>query len=688
MQRKASLLILILLLAFNIGTFTACTPSNTPQDKAQEQVKWTEQADTKTQQFRTLFKKARQLQAEEKFKQAYATFSEIDKNYKTLYDFVLFNKAESAKNIPNEQAVLDNLNELIKNYPQSPILDQALYALGQAHVRLSNSEKAKETFLLLIEKFPETEYATGAHYYLGEIFSNKVKNEPLGTEHFRAYLDKAPNGRFGPYAANGLITLVGENYLTQQDQVRVGKAYFHAGEFNKAIKFLGSNFSKETWYELGKSYLLSGNLSKAITTFKMALSAFDDLDTDKVDEVVKTVARQKGISYETWKEIETLFPKQADIALYFQAQRLNFRAANHLYKRIVAEFPDSQYAPESSWFVIWDMFSKGNYDEAIKLGKIHLKKYTDAKSTPRVAFWGGKAYERKEDKLAAIEVYHKVVKHFPGDYYSYRAQQRLNELEHGQEDILWKTIAEGYEYNSDWSPNFPLNYDLVAKKYGAKIAELLYLEDLASVESVMRENMDPIIQSYFYLKDGNIPKSIVTIREKQREILTMPPGTSKVWELLYPLHYSQEILENALKYNVDPLLVQSITREESYFNSQAISSANARGLMQLMPGTAKGVAQWENIDNFDLITLFDPTTNIQLGTRYLRYTHEANSSNSMLAVASYNGGPGNVAKWLNMLPTSDWDQFVEEIPYDETREYVRKVFTSYWNYRAIYAKNL
>jgi soluble lytic murein transglycosylase len=133
-------------------------------------------------------------------------------------------------------------------------------------------------------------------------------------------------------------------------------------------------------------------------------------------------------------------------------------------------------------------------------------------------------------------------------------------------------------------------------------------------------------------------------------------------------------------------LVQAVARQESYFNPMAVSSSNAMGLMQLLPSTAQGVAQWEKMSGFSTATLFNPDVNVKLGSRYLRYLHQKFNGNSMPAVGGYNGGPGAIERWIKASPhfNADADLFIESIPYTESRNYIKEVFSHYWNYRSLY----
>jgi soluble lytic murein transglycosylase len=152
------------------------------------------------------------------------------------------------------------------------------------------------------------------------------------------------------------------------------------------------------------------------------------------------------------------------------------------------------------------------------------------------------------------------------------------------------------------------------------------------------------------------------------------------WYALYPFPFLQTIETWAQQRQLNPILVTALIRQESRFMPGIRSSVGATGLMQVMPETAAEVASKINLKQYKLN---DPEDNIQLGTWYLDHTHQEYSNNSLLAVASYNAGPGAVAGWLQK-GVRDPDEFVEAIPYDETKGYVKAVFENYWNYLRLY----
>ena len=688
--RLRSILIILLIVLISTASVSCKEEALKDSNKAEAsniKITWKRDVDSNTDQFRRIYKKARILEDEKHYKDAYDLFNVLDANYHILYDFVLYHRANVAKQIPDEASVIKDLSTLIKETPDSPLAGAATYALGQSYVRIKDDEKAQKYFEICANKYPNTDFAVASDYYLGELMAKLPEKKEKAIQSFLTYLKEAPDGKFAVNSAEAVIKLKGEANLSSYDKELIGLAYFNGGQYSNAIKYLEPAFGEHTWYALGRSYQLSGNKTLAIQTFSKALNSFSGLDPEEIDNAVKAAARMKGYDYSAWEYCKKTFPKQADIALYFQAQRLYNNQAVGIYKQIIEKFPESRYAPEANWVVFWNDFNNKNYDSAITLGKNHVKNYPESKSTSRIVFWVAKAYERKGEKENAIKVYQRLANKFLGDYYAYRATGRLNELKNNKKDKKWSTIPQGYTYDISWDSPLPESLEEISTKYGNKVAELLYLDDVEGANLILGEKADAKMQSYFNLRNGLHSKSIVVLRDNQEDEILLPPGQVKAWELLYPLHFSDIIKAHATKNSIDPLLVQALTREESYFNPQAVSCSNAKGLMQLMPATASSVAQWEKIPSFSQLDLFKPEVNIRLGSRYLGYTHNTFSGNSMLAVAAYNGGPGNVNKWLKTISTDDWDQFVENIPLDETRNYVRKVFSSYWAYRDIYAKS-
>jgi soluble lytic murein transglycosylase len=156
------------------------------------------------------------------------------------------------------------------------------------------------------------------------------------------------------------------------------------------------------------------------------------------------------------------------------------------------------------------------------------------------------------------------------------------------------------------------------------------------------------------------------------------------WTLLYPKTFWDHIIPHATRHRLSPYLVLSLIRQESAFNPRAFSHAGARGLMQLIPSTARIVARQTRVRRFNLHMLFEPHANIQLGTHYFSSQLQQFDHNSVFALAAYNAGPHRVEQWRQRWSDLPIDEFIEQIPFDETRLYVKLILRNLLVYEYLY----
>ncbi|MFD3157653.1 lytic transglycosylase domain-containing protein [Haloimpatiens sp. FM7330] len=156
---------------------------------------------------------------------------------------------------------------------------------------------------------------------------------------------------------------------------------------------------------------------------------------------------------------------------------------------------------------------------------------------------------------------------------------------------------------------------------------------------------------------------------------------------VYPYKYSQYIEKYSQEYNVDPYMVAAVVKTESNFNKDAKSHKDAVGLMQITPDTAKWVASKMGLKDFNIEMLYNPEVNIKMGCWYIDNLKKEFKDDMNLVLAAYNGGRGNVKKWLQSSEHSKDGKNLYYIPFKETDKYVKKVQVSYKIYKALYGKN-
>jgi soluble lytic murein transglycosylase len=166
--------------------------------------------------------------------------------------------------------------------------------------------------------------------------------------------------------------------------------------------------------------------------------------------------------------------------------------------------------------------------------------------------------------------------------------------------------------------------------------------------------------------------------------LDFPALPRNYWETLFPRPYWTDLKRFSMANSLDPYLVASLIRQESEFNPGAVSSAKALGLMQVMPGTGKKLAKEAKLRRFSPEQLLVPNTNLQLGTRYFKELLDHFNGQPEYALAAYNAGSDRVEGWLADGKYRDASEFVESIPFTETREYVQAIMRNATVYRKLY----
>jgi soluble lytic murein transglycosylase len=195
--------------------------------------------------------------------------------------------------------------------------------------------------------------------------------------------------------------------------------------------------------------------------------------------------------------------------------------------------------------------------------------------------------------------------------------------------------------------------------------------------------------SKIFFELGDYYRSLIIILRNYERYLEGPARDKPedLWLLAYPQGYWESILTYSKKYGLDPYFVTSIIREESQFHAEALSPAGARGVMQVMPSTGEWVAQAIKMREFDRSKLFEYDTSVSIGSWYISYLMKRFKGDPILVAASYNAGPEAVSGWLGKNGNGAVrDEFVENIPFSETRGYVKKVLRSYAEYKRIYGR--
>ena len=641
------------------------------------------------------------------YENAYFNFSNVSKT-SALYEIALYRQALCADELKDTDTAIKKYHFFIERFPDSLFIEKVYYALAQNYFRQEEYKKAEKTFNAILKNYPESDYKTASNYYLGLI--SKEKNPMRAKMYFLAYLKDAPDGRFALNCLQELLSLkipaenssegnLLDNLTLQKDDTEthkqsteeikftiyenklIGRAFFFFFMYNDALNFLNMADMKTNWHYL---YIIYKNLKQNDKANEIFVNGFMNFSTNIEDkELYKTLdlfaaSYPEGEKHGWYKELELAKENKAkgcDYILYKLTQFEENSIKNIFYKEIFTDFPNSKFAPESVANLFWEEYKKGNYNEALKIGRVHINNYGDSLSAPKVTYWMGKIYEKLNNRNLAKTYYQRVRAKYPDTYYAFRAHKRLGLYKtHGWTTKPYRRLPE-----EEIEIRFPLEYTELTNEKSTLIDTILKTQDYELLNGIEDDNK--VLQSWLNYKRGKFATSGTLARDAIEEMTDKPSFSDSIYKLAYQMHYQDLINKYGQQYNIDSYLIAALIREESYFNAKAGSGAGAKGLMQLMPSTANYIARKAGIRyNY----LLEPEDNIKLGCAYIDYLKNSHKHNDLFAIASYNGGPNAVSSWKENLDYENFDEFVENIPYPETRDYVKKVYRTYWIYTNIY----
>jgi len=331
-------------------------------------------------------------------------------------------------------------------------------------------------------------------------------------------------------------------------------------------------------------------------------------------------------------------------------------------KKILKIFP--QKTEEVFWEMGWLNYISGNYERAFEYFS-KLIEFKKSKDYYKYLYWKARSLEELAQKIGEFQERGKVFfDNLPSDesYYGYLIKLHSSSVITSDNKIQLPEVGK---------PRGETFERVDALAFLGMRAEAI--SEIRAALRKIRSKKEFLYLGYMAMKLQEY-KSIVAIAESSEDRIFLP--------FSYPLAYWDIVRAIAEKEGIDPYLLLALIREESRFDPLAVSQAGAVGLMQLMPSTAFRFKNIIKINLNNTSELYDVTNNILLGTHYLsRLIKEFKKI--PLALAAYNAGENALKKWLEKAGNKDLDEFIEDIPYKETRRYVKKVLRSYWKYRLI-----
>ena len=430
-------------------------------------------------------------------------------------------------------------------------------------------------------------------------------------------------------------------------------------------------------------------------------------------------------------------------AAFLSYQHQDYDGALRRFLRLKKRHPGTSLTRQANWYIPWLYYLRGNYQEAYNLFQWALSK--KSRRLPRrigeeqIKYWIGMSLLKMDRKGDAEKVLSEISHDDFIGYYSVAAVQRLRELAGGRvlamtsqsqsvsvhenwlpngsssgrspSSLMTMTAKNNSSYFREWE-NLPFMQEYLQMGNPAEIYTQVAVPELRShierakdfatigmmnlakweLYSIEKrtQNKDYLKTLMFEYHRNGIYHRSSYLGSRQfadlRSHLGIHLGAS-LWQFVYPRAFEKDVVGSADRFNVPAEFVWSIMKAETNFRPDAISPVGAKGLMQVMPHTGKKVASLMGKNNLQGKDLLKPHVSVEIGSRYLHRLLKKFQNKIPLAAAAYNGGPHRVHAWLSQFGHLEMDEFIEHIPFLETRNYVKKVTRYYAVYNLLYNKN-
>lgn len=413
------------------------------------------------------------------------------------------------------------------------------------------------------------------------------------------------------------------------------------------------------------------------------------LAIDRTDEALAAFATMKALEPRKTRTVEALF-----LAAWIPYNKGRYAEAAEAFLSFAGEYPRWKRRPEALWFAGWNAYLAGDAGLVRRAFEQLVEQHPGSEMTLFAHYWGGRSKERAGDVAGAQLAYRSVIRIAPLSYQAAWAQHRLEKL--GERVVL----------TAPASSERPATLDevlvLLGRARPAGIDRAIALQRGGLEEDAMEE-LDALDGQLARVRDARGRVMIAELLaalgahhqafrfanqlvQRGADLLNGEPFAWRAWRLAFPKAFPEEVAVAAEAHGVDPLFILAIMRTESHFRPHVRSPVGARGLMQIMPDTARRIGAVDKAAKGHAARYQQPASNVWLGAWYLRKLLDRYGNQPALAAGAYNAGPGAMDRWLDAGRDVELDAFVERITYRETRLYVRRVLEAYQTYKRLEAQ--
>jgi soluble lytic murein transglycosylase len=612
---------------------------------------------------------------------ALAYLNRLETEYPVLAGYILLQRARAYELLGNLTQAQATLKQLLDVYGGAPVAAEALFLLSKTEPQYGQQA---------IDRFP-------THPRSAEIARRQLAANPK-TQTRQALLLLLARHLYLPDIGD-FLTQLSDQYgdqLSPENWETIAFGYWEKQDYKKAGQaYAKAPHTPKNFYRTGRGLQLGGLNPEARVAYQRLVQAFPESEDGGLG--LMRLARLSG-DREAIPNLDRIIanvPNLAAEALFDKAKILDrlgsTQSATQARQSLLNQYGNSDSAAELRWQTAQDLAKAGQYKEAWQWGEQIVKENPQSQYAPEAGFWVGKWAQELGQSAKAKQAFEYVLANYPQSYYAWRSAVYL-----GWDVGDFTTVRQ-------LSPLLEKVNDRLSPPAGSETLKELYLLgqdreawtlwqvefinrmapsfDEQLTDGMMRMGVGDYLDG-IYMLSNLADRSQPEDRAKYQAIRQQ----AAYWQTLYPFPYFDLIRDWSVKRQINPLMTISLIRQESRFMPSIRSVADAVGLMQVLPATGAWIAQKANEPPPK--NLSDPSDNIRLGTLYLDFTHDEYNNNSLLAIASYNAGPGSVADWKQRFKFDDPDVFASKIPFPETNDYISSVFGNYWNYLRLYNPDL
>ena len=563
--------------------------------------------------------------------------------------------AEAAGDFPAALRIYERIAD-----QKAGVTDEVLSRLARTALAAGDRAKAAQAYLRVYYEFPLTEAATTAGQQLATLqdqFTRTSYKPDLGRAQLLFGAKRYDDAR----AAFAGIRSEADGDDRELIDLRIAECDFYLKRHAAARD--------------GLVPYLERAARKAEARF-FHLSALRELG-DRDQYMAQTAALVADFPDSSWSE-EAL----NNLGTYQILQNEDDAAAG-TFKELYARFPTGPRAERAAWKYGWDAYKKGNYAETIRVFESASLAFPRSDYRPSFLYWSGRAHAKLGHGQQADSRLRLVYTDYANSYYGRLAERQLARTADvaAREDVRLVSHEQAPALDVKPIPTEPVIRLLLANGlYDDALAELQYAQRAWGSSS----RVDATI-AWVYHQKGELRRAISLMRRTYPQFLTAGGQQlpAEILQVIFPLAYWDSIRKYSAQHDLDPYVVAALIAQESTFDAQAKSVANAWGLMQIVPTTGRKLARAAGVRRFTTASLTNPDVNIRLGTLYFSELVRQ-FGGTYYALASYNAGDTRVVKWKAERPALDEDEFIDDIPFPETQNYVKRILGTAEDYRRLY----